>query len=70
MKQGTGSSTSHGKDPGKASGISPGYVSQLGAKESYLRNAKPPTMKQGSGRGSSSPSYKVNSHCCGSQGKY
>lgn len=70
MKQGTGKSTHHGKDPGRASGISPGYVSQLGAHESYLSNAKVPTMHQGKGRGSSSPGYKVTQHCCGSQGKH
>ena len=70
MKQGSGKSTYHGKDPGRANGISPGYVSQLGAKESYLSNAKVPTMHSGKGRGSSSPAYKVNSHCCGIQGKY
>ena len=70
MKQGSGSNTYHGKDPGRSHGVSPGAVSQLGAKETYLRNAKVPTLYQGKGRGSSSPSYKTTAHCCGSQGKY
>ena len=71
MKQGHASSnTAHGKDPGRASGINIGHVSEIGARNTYLKSAKPPPLKQGSGRGSSAPGYKVNSHCCGSQGKY
>lgn len=70
MKQGTSGRSFHGKDPGRARGVSPGAVSQLGSHVAYLKSATPPTLFTDKGRGSSAPGYKVTQHGCGSQGKH
>jgi hypothetical protein len=69
MKQGTGSNTMHGKDPGVSRAVNLSRVAQMGAQQAYRTVEKPPLFS-GKGRGSSSPKSTTTAHCCGTQGKY